>query len=64
MVRAVLMHFNILYLAERCMKACAMGIIDFLVLSVHDTQKKRFKWNYLLSGMQIPLSPNTYRVLY
>lgn len=58
------MHFNILYLAERCMKGCGMGIIDFLVHSVHYTQKKRFKWNYLLSGMQIPLSPNTYRVLY
>lgn len=47
-VSAVLVHFNVLYLAERCMKKCRMGIIDFLVHSVHYTQKKRFKWKYLL----------------
>lgn len=42
------MHVNVLYLAERCMKGCGMGIIDFLVHSVHYMQKKRFEWKFLL----------------
>lgn len=42
------MHFNDLYLAERCLKGCGTGIIDFLLYSVDYAQKKIFKWKYLL----------------
>lgn len=51
--QTVLMHFNVLYLAERCMKVCGMCIIDFFVYSVDCAQQKGSNGNICSSLMTL-----------